>query len=48
MRVIILQIQLRGSGSTLKACKNLNRNAYGFEIDKNFYNLAKEKMLNEE
>lgn len=37
-----------GSGTTLRACKELNRNSYGFEIDKNFYNLAKEKMLNYE
>lgn len=35
-----------GSGSTLKAAAELNRNAYGFEIDKKFYKLAKEKMLN--
>ena len=34
-----------GSGSTLRACKELNRNGYGFEIDKNFYKEAKEKML---
>lgn len=35
-----------GSGTTLRAAKELNRSAYGFEIDRNFYNLAKEKMLN--
>ena len=35
-----------GSGSTLKAAAELNRSAYGFEIDKKFYKLAKEKMLN--
>lgn len=34
-----------GSGSTLRACKELNRNSYGFEIDRKFYNEAKEKML---
>lgn len=34
-----------GSGSTLRACQNLNRNCYGFEIDRNFYNEAKTKML---
>jgi site-specific DNA-methyltransferase (adenine-specific) len=35
-----------GSGTTLKAAAEINRNAYGFEVDKKFYNLAKEKMLN--
>lgn len=34
-----------GSGTTLKAAAELNRHSYGFEIDKNFYNLAQEKML---
>ena len=34
-----------GSGSTLGACAELNRSCYGFEIKKNFYNEAKEKML---
>lgn len=34
-----------GSGSTLRAAYELGRNAYGFEVDKNFYNLAKEQML---
>lgn len=34
-----------GSGSTLRACAELNRRCYGFEIKKNFYNLAQEKML---
>ena len=34
-----------GSGSTLRACAELNRECYGFEIKKNFYNEAKEKML---
>ena len=34
-----------GSATTLKACKELNRNSYGFEIDRNFYNLAKKEML---
>jgi site-specific DNA-methyltransferase (adenine-specific) len=36
-----------GSGSTLRACKELNRSCYGFEIKKNFYKLATEQMLNE-
>lgn len=34
-----------GSGSTLRAAAELNRNAYGFEIKKGFYKAAKEKML---
>lgn len=34
-----------GSGSTLRACMELNRNAYGFEIDRNFYTRAKNEML---
>lgn len=34
-----------GSGTTLKAAAELNRNSYGFEIDRNFYNEAQNKML---
>ena len=34
-----------GSGSTLRACAELNRSCYGFEIKKKYYRLAKEKML---
>lgn len=34
-----------GSGSTLRACAELRRSCYGFEIDKQFYNLAQEEML---
>ena len=34
-----------GSGSTLRACMELNRNSYGFEISKEFYGKAKEQML---
>lgn len=37
-----------GSGSTLRACAELNRSCYGFEIKKDFYNKSKEKMINEE
>ena len=36
-----------GSGSTLRAAYELGRNSYGFEIDRKFYNLAKDKMLND-
>lgn len=32
-----------GSGATLRACMELNRNCYGFEVDKTFYTNAKEK-----
>lgn len=35
-----------GSASTLRACAELNRSCYGFEIKKNFCKEAKEKMLN--
>lgn len=35
-----------GSGVTLLAAGNLNRKAYGFEIKKNFFKLANEKVLN--
>lgn len=34
-----------GSGTTLRACAELNRSCYGFEIDKNFYNRATNEML---
>lgn len=34
-----------GSGSTLRAAVELNRNAYGFECDKKMYKKAKELML---
>lgn len=34
-----------GSGSTLRACAELNRSCYGFEIKKNFYKKANNKML---
>ena len=35
-----------GSGSTLRAAAQINRRAYGFEIKKDFYKLAQEKVLN--
>lgn len=34
-----------GSGTTLRAAAEMSRNAYGFEIDRNFYTEAKEKMI---
>ena len=34
-----------GSGTTLRAARDLNRNSYGFEIDKSFYQRAINKML---
>ena len=34
-----------GSGTTLRACAELNRSCYGFEVDKKFYFQAKEKMI---
>jgi len=34
-----------GSGSSLRAAINCNRKAYGFEIKKDFYKLAKEQVL---
>jgi len=34
-----------GSATTLRACAELDRSCYGFEIKKDFYKEAKEKML---
>lgn len=34
-----------GSGSALRAAHELGRSAYGFEIDRNFYERAKNEML---
>lgn len=36
-----------GSGSTLRAARDLGRNSYGFEIYKPFYRKATDEMLNE-
>ena len=36
-----------GSGATLKAAAESNRNSYGFEVDRDFYKDANEKMLGE-
>lgn len=35
-----------GSGSVGVACKNLNRNFIGFELDENYFNIAKERINN--
>jgi len=35
-----------GSGATLRAAKELGRSAFGFEIDRTFYQRAKDEMLN--
>ena len=37
-----------GSGSTLRAAKELNRNSYGFEVEKEFYKKATTEMLRED
>ncbi len=37
-----------GSASTLRACKELGRNSYGFEIKKDMYQLAKDNMLKDD
>lgn len=34
-----------GSGATLRAAAELNRNSYGFEVDREFYLASKEKMI---
>ena len=34
-----------GSGTTLRACMELDRDSYGFEISKSVYRRAKEEML---
>lgn len=41
-------IQLHGSASTLRACAETGRNGYGFEIKKDFYKQAKDKMISED
>lgn len=33
-----------GSGSTGVACKNLNRNFIGIELDKNYFKIAQERI----
>lgn len=34
-----------GSGTTLRAAREIGRNSYGFEVSKDFYKSAKEQML---
>ena len=41
----VLKANMRIVGATLRACMELGRTCYGFEIDKNFYRQATEKML---
>ena len=36
-----------GSGSTGVACKNLNRNFIGIELDEKYFNIAKERIEKE-
>lgn len=36
-----------GSGTTGVACKHLNRNFIGIELDENYFNIAKERIMNE-
>lgn len=36
-----------GSGTTGMACKNLNRNFIGIELDKNYFEIAKERLKEE-
>ena len=33
-----------GSGSTMVACKNLNRNGIGIEMDQNYFNIAEQRI----
>ena len=35
-----------GSGSTGVACKNLNRNFIGMELDENYFKIAEERIEN--
>ena len=35
-----------GSGTTGVACRNLNRNFIGIELDETYFNIAKERIEN--
>ena len=35
-----------GSGTTMIACKNLNRNGIGIELDDKYFNIAKKRIEN--
>ena len=37
-----------GSGSTLRAARELGRPSYGFEVSRDFYQKAKAEMLKQE
>ena len=42
---LVLDITM-GSGTTGMACKNLNRNFIGIELDENYFNIAKDRINN--
>ena len=44
--VVILD-PFMGSGTTGVVCKNLDRNFIGIELDENYYNIAKERIVGE-
>lgn len=44
MKMILCQIVLCGSGSTGVACVELNRRFCGVEIDRNFFDIAKNRI----
>lgn len=45
MRANVVIDPCAGSGSTLRAAMETGRNSYGFEVSRQFYKEAKEKML---